>query len=684
MTRKILLLSFIASLGYADEGMWLLNQFPKEKVQKKYGFSVTDQFLNHLQHASVRLSAGGSGSFVSPNGLIFTNHHVGSECIQNLSTEKNDLLKNGFSAGDFSEEKRCPDLEVNVLQQITEVTAEINKNVPSGASAAEVNRIRRSNTARIEKECSEKSGERCDVVSLFSGGRYDLYQYKKYTDIRLVFAPEFRIAFFGGDPDNFNFPRWVLDIAFFRAYENNQPAVTKNYLKWSKTGAKEGELTFVPGHPGTTQRLATVANLEFARDVQVPLTLHRLDTLLKAMARYGEKGPEQLRQRNDLYFSASNSYKAYQGFFSGLNDRGLMAKKKKDEEKLQKAVLGNPSRKEKYGDIWEKVAAAFSGARSYYKDYYCFEVVGAGGSSLMSYGRILLRASEELKKPDGDRLREYHDAAKPELEQALLSTAPVYPDLEVAVIAENLRFLSENLGADHPVIKQLLKGKSPQSVAEDAVKNSKLADVEQRKKLWNHLDQIKNDEEDGILQLVQALDGPARENRKKWEDGVTSALAVNAGKIAQARYEVYGASEYPDATFTLRLAYGPAKGYRDATGKKVSWATEIGGAYPHATGKDPFQLPDGWIRLKDQLNLKTPFNYLTTNDIHGGNSGSPTVNTKGEVIGIVFDGNMESLPNRYIYEDERARAIHVTSQGIIEALRKIYRADRVMKELGIE
>lgn len=680
--RGLLALGCVLIALRADEGLWLFNQFPKETVRKKYGFDVTDDFLTKLQLGSVRFNSGGSGSFVSPNGLLFTNHHVGADCVQKLSSKEHDYLKEGFSAKDFSEEKTCPDLEVNVLLKIEEVTSRVTANVPAEAPAAEANRIRRANIAKIEKDCGTETGNRCDVVTLFSGGRYDLYQYKKYTDVRLVFAPEFGIAFFGGDPDNFTFPRWDLDISFFRAYENGKPVESKNYFPWSKEGAKEGELTFVSGHPGLTQRLATVANLEFARDVQLPMSLRRLDTLMKTLTAYGDQGPEQKRQRNDLFFSAANSYKAYSGFLGGLKDPALMEKKRQDEGKLKDQVMSDPAKKTKYGNVWQNVAEAFADARNYYKKYYSYETAAAGGSELIYIARTLYRAADEFKKPNGDRLKEYSDSAKPELEQMLFSTAPIHPELEIAVIAENLRFLTEQLGADDPVVKQLLNGKTPREVATAAVKSTKLADVALRKKLLADPAELAKMKNDGVLRLVRVLDSAARENRKKWDDGVQATLAVSAGKIAQARYDTYGSSEYPDATFTLRLAYGPAKGYTGADGKKVPWATDIGGAFMHATGKDPFILPDSWLKSKDKLNLKTPFNFVATDDIHGGNSGSPTLNTKGEIIGIVFDGNIESLPNRYVYEDARARSVHVASQGIIEALKNVYNAERVLKELG--
>lgn len=666
----------------ADEGLWLFNQFPRAEVQKKYGLEVSDSFLTRLQHSSVRFNSGGSGSFVSPDGLLFTNHHVGADCIQKMSSKDQDYLKAGFLAKDYAGEKACPDLEVNVLLKISDVTEQVKAGIADNATPAEDYRARRANIARIEKDCGRGTGNRCDVVTLYAGGMYNLYEYKKYTDIRLVFAPEFAIAFFGGDPENFTFPRYALDACFFRAYENGKPVRPQYYLPFSKQGAKENELTFVSGHPGTTSRLFTMAQMEFARDVTVPFSLRRTSGMMNAASQYGKKGPEEMRQRNDIYFGASNSFKAYTGFASGLNDPSLMDRKRQDENKVKDAVLSDPAKKTKYGRIWDDMTAAVADVRTYYTRYYCYENVAFSASELMWYGKTLERMAAEDKKPNGERLKEFTDSGRPALEQMLYSKAPIYPGLEAAMIAENFRFIAQELGPDDPVLAQALNGRKVDEVAEEAVRTSRLDDPEFRKKLATDPAAWAAAKDDGILKLVRVFEGPAREYRKRYEDDYGARLATISPKLAQARYDVYGAREYPDATFTLRLTYGPAIGYTEASGKKIPWATEMGNIYSHATGKDPLALSDAWLKAKRSINGKTAFNFVTTCDIHGGNSGSPTVNAGGEIIGIVFDGNMESLPNRYLYDSVRARSVHVASQGIVEALRKVYKANRLAKELG--
>lgn len=658
----------------ADEGMWLFNQPPRESINKTYGFDLSDAFLEHLRLGSVRFNNGGSGSFVSPEGLLFTNHHVGADCIQKVSTAQHDYMTDGFYAATPAGEKPCPDLEINVLLRIEDVTARVGAGIDAGAPAAEAGRLRRGNMSALEKECAGRTGLRCDVVTLFSGGQYHLYQYRKYTDVRLVFAPEADVAAFGGDPDNFTFPRYCLDFSFFRAYENGRPVKPEHYLRWSREGVKEGELTFVSGHPGATGRLLTTVQLEFSRDESYPLVYRRMESLVATLRRYSGQGAENKRVARESLLYVENSLKAYTGFLLGLRDADLMRRKKQEEQKLRGAVDSSPALQREFGTVWDDVASAYQEYRKFYKRYWLFEITPTSGSELFPIARHVLRLPAEKAKPNEQRLREYRDSNLPSIEQAMYSPAPVSDSLEIAVLTDYLRFLQSELGAADPVVASLLEGRTPEKAAEFYVTTSKLKAVEARKN---------PDPSDGMSLFVRKLDGAAREVRKLYEDKVDSVLATSAGRIAQARYRVSGAGDYPDATFTLRLAYGEAKGYRDLQGRPVPYATVIDGLFRRATGQDPFKLPQRWLDAKSRLNLKVPYNFVTTADTHGGNSGSPTVNTKGEVVGIIFDGNIESLPDRFVYTDLRARSVHVTSQGIVEALRKVYRAERLVKELGV-
>jgi hypothetical protein len=680
---KVVLAGFLiaaSSNTFADDGIWLVNEFPRATVRAKYGFDVTDAFLEKLRLGSVRFNNGGSGSFVSPEGLVFTNHHVAAECIQQLSTKDADYMKNGFHARTRAAEKACPDLELNVLLRIENVSEKVKAGISAATPLQEANALRRSRMSEIEKECADKTKNRCDVVTLFSGGQYHLYEYKKYTDIRLVFAPEKDIAFFGGDPDNFTYPRWNLDITFFRAYENGLPAKPLHWFPWSKTGVKKGELTFVSGHPGSTGRLNTLAELELQRDLQLPFTLERVSTLIAALKKFGAQGAEPARLAQDELFSNENSQKAFTGFYGGLKDPAFLAMKAKEEKALRDRLAADAAKQQLYGSAWDEIAKAANVFRGIYKDFSLWEANPPRSSQLMTIGRQVYRYAVEKTKPNGERLREFADAGLESLESSMYSSVPISLALEEAVIAEYLRWVASVRGNDDPLVKQLLDGKSPAEAAKAAVAGTKLADVETRKR-YAGSKELAETSTDGILRLVKLLDGPGRAARKRYEDEVQAKLAIETARIAQAQYSL-GSGVYPDATFTLRISFGPAVGYKNAQGKDVPYTTNFAGLYPRATGVDPFKLPQRWLDKKSALKLNVPFNFVSTCDTHGGNSGSPTVNRNGEIIGILFDGNLEGLPNRYLYTDKMARSVHVASQGLVESLRAVYGATELLAELG--
>ncbi len=667
----------------ADEGIWLFDRFPAEKVKQKHGVEVTGAFLDRMRLGSVRFFGIASGSFVSPNGLLFTNHHVASECIQQLSTKENDYMNQGFYAATLSEERKCPDLEADVLLSMQDVTAQVTAGAPADTASAEAGRIRRANIARIEKDCTASAGDRCEVVTLYSGGEYHLYKYRKYTDIRLVFAPEAGVAAFGGDPDNFTYPRYCLDMTFFRAYVDDKPAETPGYLHWSREAVKEGDLIFVPGNPGSTGRLNTVAQLEYFRDVSYPLVHARLEALIKTLLKFSARSAENKRLAADNLFSQQNSYKAYSGYLLGLRDAGLMDLKRREESELRGSVARDPKLAAAYGAAWDRIATAYKQFAGSYKEYFLLESAAGRGSDLFRIARDVVRLSEERAKPSDQRLREYRDSALPGVESSLYADIPISPALETAVIEDYLRFLQQSFGAGHPVVKSILNGRSPQRAAREFVKTSKLADVAERKRLAASAEAVKSSP-DGLVRLALLLDPRAREVRKIFEDTLETVVNGEGGKVAQARFAVMGASAYPDATFTPRVSYGVVRGYKSAAGKDIPFTTDFEGLYKRATGKDPFRLPARWVASKGKLNLRAPFNFVSTADTHGGNSGSPTVNAKGEIVGILFDGNLESLPGRFVYSEERSRSVHVSLPGIVEALRRVYGAERLLEEMGIK
>lgn len=671
------------SAALADEGMWTFNNVPKAEIKKRYGFDVTDEWLKKVQLASVRFNNGGSGSFVSADGLVLTNHHIASDTLQKISTPEKDYNKEGFYARTREQEAKAPDLELNQLISIEDVTERVMSAVKTGISAEATTAARRAAIANIEKESTEKTGLRSDVITLYQGGQYNLYRYKKYTDVRLVFAPEFSIAFFGGDPDNFTYPRYDLDMALFRVYENNKPLKVENYFKWSRAGAKDGELVFVTGNPGSTARLDTVAHLEFLRDSGLPFTINVLTRQHDALGKYRSLGEEQSRRAQEDYFGIENALKAFRGELQGLQDKSLIAKKAKAEAALRGTVAADAAKQKAYGDAWDNIAKGRQGLKGYYKELSLLEGGSAFNSGLFGIARRLVRLAAESAKPNAERLPEYTDARSASLELNLYSPAPIYSDFEKVRLAESLSFMRDELGAADPNVKKALGDKSPEARAAELVDGTKVSDVAYRKQLASGGVKAIEESTDPMIVLARSVDGEARSVRKRSETEVQSNERANYAKIARALFDIEGTKLYPDATFTLRLAYGAVKGYQE-NGKHVPAFTAFAGLYKHSAehgNKDPYELPQRWLDKKSAINLSTPFNFVSTNDITGGNSGSPVINKNAELVGLIFDGNIQSLVGNFVFDETVNRAVSVDSRAMIEALRKIYGATEAADEL---
>ncbi|WNG47306.1 S46 family peptidase [Archangium minus] len=679
MKRLLIVASLIgATPALADEGMWTYNNFPAAKVKEKYGFEPSQQWLDKVRLSSAKFGYGCSSSFVSPNGLVMTNHHCARGCIQQLSTAKKDFIANGFYAKTQAEELQCPALEVSQLVQITDVTDQLNT-ATKGLTGKQYADKLKAEMASLEKACTTGADVRCEVVTLYQGGKYNLYKYQRFQDVRLVFAPEHAIAFFGGDPDNFEFPRYDLDVTFVRVYKDGKPAKIDNYFKWSDKGAQEGELTFVSGHPGRTSRGLTVAQLEFLRDVTLPKQLFKLSEIRGMVTEFQNRGAEQKRISTNLLFGVENGLKSMKGKHEQLLDKNFFAQKVAAEQELRKKVDADPKMKTKYGAAWDEIARAQDTFRNIRKDYEAMEAGGIN-SQLFSLARTLVRYAEESTKPDAERLRGFNEANLPMLNNQLMSKAPIYPELEIAQLTFSFTKLREELGPDHPFVKKVLGKESPAALATRLVKGSKLADLKVREQLSKGGKAAIAASKDPMIQLAALIDPDARAIRKTYEEQVEAVVRKNSELIAQAKFEVYGTGIYPDATGTLRLSFGAVKGYME-DGKKVEPITQMGGTFDRHTGEDPFALPKSWLAAKKDLTATTPMNFVTTNDIIGGNSGSPVINKDAEITGLVFDGNIQSLGGDYGFDESVNRTVAVHSEAIVESLKKVYKADRILEEL---
>jgi hypothetical protein len=566
---------------------------------------------------------------------------------------------------------------------IEDVTARLNEAVKPGMSDAEAFAARRTAQTAIEQESAKATGLRSDVVTLYQGGQYNLYRYKKYTDVRLVFVPEFQAAFFGGDPDNFNFPRFNIDMALVRVYENDQPVRPEHYFKWSTAGPKEGNLVFVTGHPGSTSRLNTVAHLEQLRDHSIPIVIRMLERREAVLKKYMAMGEEQKRQAQNELNSVQNSLKVYRGQLKGLKDPALIARKTKDEEALRKSIAADAERQKMYGDAWDAIAKAHKAYPTYIRERRIFDQGSGFNTTYFTFARGLVRLATENEKPNAERLPEYTDARRASLELALYSPAPIHDDFEKLKLADSLGFMVELLGADHALVKQVLNGKSPEERANEIITGTKLKDVAYRKELAAGGRKAIGESTDPMIVVARLIDAKAREARKRFESEVTGVERANYAKIARAKFDTEGTKLYPDATFTLRLSYGTVQGYNENE-KKIAPFTTLGGLYARADQfkhQFPYVLPPRWMEKKSAVDLNTPFNFVSTNDIIGGNSGSPTINQDGELVGLIFDGNIQSLVGDFMYDGSVNRAISVDSRGMLEVLKKVFDANHIASEL---
>ena len=677
-----ILLLLSSSLG-ADEGMWTLDNFPRDAVRQKYGVGVTETWLNQLRLATTRLEGGCTGSFASPDGLVLTNHHCVRRCVSQISSADNDVATNGFLATDRSQELRCEAQSLSVLSESVEIT-DIVAVATAGKTDQAAREAREQTFSRLETECEEDSDGRlvCEAVSLYRGGQYFLYKYKRYDDVRLVFVPESAIAAFGGDPDNFNFPRWCLDMAFLRAYENGEPARTPHYLGWRPEGAEAGEPVFVTGHPGSTDRLMTVAELKHTRDVELPHWLMRYGELRGRLIQFAKTGDEAHRITQTPLLSYENAVKVRRNHLRALLDDTLISRKQQQERALREAVAADAEMRQAYGSAWDDIAEALTRYQTFRDDHLFVEQQVGFNSSLFGYARTLVRAAAERQKPNEDRFREYRDTALPRVKQVTLAARPIYPALEELTLSFSLDKLREFLGPDSRYVKDVLGSESPDALAAQLVSGSRLGDANVREALWEGGQQAIDASGDPMIELALQLEPDARSLRKRYEEEVEAPLELASAKIAAARFAVQGTSRYPDATFTLRMTYGSVQGWVEQ-GEPVEPFTTLRRAFGRATGKEPFRIPERWITVQDQLDMNTRFNLVATTDITGGNSGSPLVDRDGSLVGLVFDGNIHSIAGDYWFDEAKNRTVAVHPAVMLQALEVVYGADQLLSELEL-
>jgi hypothetical protein len=671
----LLAATLLASPALADEGMWTFDAFPAARMQKDYGWAPDRAWLDRVQAAAVRLTGGCSASFVSKDGLILTNHHCVAGCASDLSSAQKDYLADGFIAADRSRELKCPGQQAEVVTAITDVTPRVAAAIGSATGEA-LTKARDAAIAQIETaSCTDKATTRCQVVMLFQGGQYKLYQYRKYSDVRLVWAPEFAAAFFGGDPDNFNFPRYNLDASFLRAYENGKPVATPQHLAWNPRGPVAGEATFVVGNSGTTQRLLTQDQLELQREVVLPLQTTLLSEFRGRLI--GLMGDDATRKREggDALFGLENSYKVYWGQARALDDDAFAGQLAGNEADLRKRAGARS------GAAWDAIATADLAYRDLYLDYYFLERRPGWISTLYSDARSLVRAAAEREKPNAERLPGYTDSALPLLEKQLTDPVPIHPWLEKAAIAFWLSKTREYLTADSPQVKALLGKSSPETLADRLVTGTRLADPAVRKRLFDGGMAAIRASNDPLIQSVLRNDPAARAVRQRYSAQVDAPITAAQAQIAQARFKAYGASAYPDATFTLRISYGKVAGWTER-GRPVPFGTTVAGLYDRATGEEPFVLAKAYLANKAKLDLATPFDFVTTNDIIGGNSGSPVIAKDGSVIGAAFDGNIHSLGGNFGYDPALNRTVVVSTAAVQQALEQVYPAPALVRELA--
>jgi V8-like Glu-specific endopeptidase len=675
----------VALPASADEGMWTFDNFPRAAVKQKYGVDITDGWLSRIQRSITRHETGCTGSFVSPQGLVLTNHHCVMSCLADLSSKNANYVADGFVSNSRQEELKCPGEIISVLMDMEDITPKVAQ-ATAGLTDAKANEARKATLSKLEAECTAASQKNrktgplaCEAVNLYQGGQYFLYKYKRYDDVRMVFAPHDAIAAFGGDPDNFNFPRWSLDFSLLRVYENGKPAATPNHLQWRLEGPQAGEPVFVAGHPGTTNRLWTTAQLEMYRNTYIPAYLLRNTELRGRLIQWSKTGDEPVRITQETLLRLENGLKVYRGLHRALLSDELMAQKSQLDQTLRSQAQANPQFAD-LGDPWAQIERAQERYRQIYDRYAYLELAHGFNSRLFGLARTLVRGAAERAKPNHERLREFADSNLQRIATDLFNEAPIYPEYEQLTLSFSLDKMRENLGPDDPIVRKLLSADSPDSLAQKLIAGTKLTDPKARRALWEGGQAAVAASDDPFIALARDIDAEARTLRKTYEDEVQAPTTAAQEKIAKVRFASSGTNTYPDATFTLRLSYGAVESWKER-GEEVPNFSRLERLYERTTGSAPFALPQLWLDARAKLDPNMPFNYVTTNDIIGGNSGSPVIDGQGRLVGLAFDGNIHSLSGTYWYDKEQNRMVAVHPQIMMTALQDVYGAKALAAEI---
>jgi hypothetical protein len=684
--RRMILLTSLMLMPFAvfsDEGMWTIDNFPSERIAEKYGVEIDDEWLRSTQLATARLENGCTGSFASPDGLVLTNNHCTWGCIRNLSSDERNLSDEGFLAASRDQELQCPGQQISVLMDFDDVTSVVMA-ATQDLTDAEANKARKAKLTDLESECEAASGGtlNCEAVALYNGGQYFIYKYKRYTDVRLVFAPELDIAAFGGDPDNFNFPRWSLDMSFLRVYEDGSPASTPNFLKWRKEGPQKEELVFISGHPGSTNRMLTMAQLRMLRDEVYQLWLLRNTELRGRMLVWQNTSPEAARIVQQNILGIENGIKVVRNRLKALLNEDMMAEKTREELAMRASVDGDAKLRADYGDAWDLINAAVEARRNMYVEHLFIEAGAGLMGDLYGYAKTIVRGTAERELPNNQRMRDYTDAALPQVEQRLLAVRPIDKGYNKLQLTFSLDKMREWLGPDSKYVHMILGNDAPDTIADGLVDKTRLADPAYRKELWDGGIEAVRASDDPMIRLALSVDEDARALHKRYEDEVEAPLTRGEEKIADAHFQLYGTDKYPDATFTLRVTYGAVEGWKER-GEMVAPFTQTRRLFERATGNRPFKLPASWVDAKENLNPDTRFNFVATLDITGGNSGSPIIAADGALVGLAFDGNIHSIAGNYWFDESMIRAVGLDTTIILEALSTVYGADHLVEELTV-